>query len=159
MQKSQLILSAEQLAPPPPIAGQLLSSKSDYIAQCLSQSLATHPELNSLIGEGNFDLMESYHRHHIHNLSAISELFDAKSFVENTIWDLRTHLARGFQPQYWSTMFPEAENYILSELDTQLSQYVAAMYEWLIDNLNHLVPLCSEEISFYEALSPLKDKE
>lgn len=152
MDKTGLKKSAAALREASPQAASAFGSVVEACAADLTQSMKLVPHLESLVGEGNLEVMETNHVNHFRYMSATCALFDPESFVETVLWVLRTYRARGFSVRYWDVMLPKAMEILGSRLIPSDYEEIRPLYEWLLDNIKVFAQLSETELSVYEQM-------
>lgn len=152
MDKTGLTTSAAALAEASPQAASAFEGVVDACAADLTRSMKLVPHLESLIGEGNLEVMETNHGNHFRYMSSACALFDPRSFVETVLWVLRTYRARGFSLRYWDVMLPKAMEILRTHLAPADYEEIKPFYEWLRGNIHIFAQLSETELSLYEQM-------
>ncbi len=137
------------------VSPQAASAFTDVVETCatdLNRSMRLVPDLESLIGEGNLDVMETNHVNHFKYMSSTCALFDPRSFVETVLWVQRTYRARGFSLRYWDVMLPKAMDVLRTHLGPSDFDEIRPFYEWLRSNIQIFAQLSETELSVYEQM-------
>jgi len=159
MDKLTLIKSASGLKEVSPQAAAQFESVVESCAAALTQSMKLVPELDSLIGEGNLEVMETNHGNHFRYMNATTALYDPLSFVETVLWVLRTYQARGFSVRYWEFMLPRASDILSRHLDPAHYEEIKPFYDWLHGNVPAFARLGEKESSVYEQMGVAHEHE
>ncbi len=152
MPRQELIRSAEKIALPSARAAAELDRDSAGCAAELTAAMLAHPGIDTLVGQGNAEMMEVNHQNQFRYLASLALLFDAVSLVETVLWVFRTYRARGFQVAYWDRMLPEARRVLARRMDPDLARQFDPLYDWLTQNVNSFASLSDQEPSFHENL-------
>jgi hypothetical protein len=157
MDKTALITSAASLREVSPETAAAFESMAESCAAALTSALHRHADLDSVIGPGNQDVMETNHLNHFKYMASTTALFDPASFVETVLWVVRTYRARGFSLVYWEVMLPLAADIVRTTLQPRPFEEIAPFYRWLSDHVAHIALLGETEVSAYEMLGGLHD--
>jgi hypothetical protein len=157
MDKTDLIVSAAGLREVSPQTATAFDSAAETCAAALTAALHQQPNLDSIIGPGNQDVMETNHLNHFKYMASTTALFDPASFVETVLWVVRTYRARGFSLVYWEVMLPLAADIVRTTLQPLSFEEIAPFYRWLSDHVAHIALLGETEVSAYETLGGLHD--
>lgn len=152
MDKTGLTTSAAALTEVSPQAASAFTDVVEACAADLTRSMKLVPHLESLIGEGNLEVMETNHGNHFRYMSSACALFDPRSFVETVLWVLRTYRARGFSLRYWDVMLPKALEVLRTHLAPSDYEEIKPFYEWLRGNIQIFAHLSETELSVYEQM-------
>lgn len=152
MDKTGLITSAAALKEVSPQAAAAFTDVVEACATDLTRSMRLVPDLERLIGEGNFEVMETNHGNHFRYMSSACALFDPQSFVETVLWVLRTYRARGFSLLYWDVMLPKALDVLRTHLAPPDYEEIRPFYAWLSGNIEVFAQLSETELSVYEQM-------
>ena len=159
MDKPALMKSASALKEVSPQAAAQFERVVESCAAALTQAMKLVPELDSLVGEGNLEVMETNHGNHFRYMNATTSLFDPISFVETILWVLRTYRARGFSVRYWEFMLPRASDILSRHLDPAHYEEIKPFYDWLGGNVPAVARLGEKESSVYEQMGVAHEHE
>lgn len=157
MNKTDLIVSAAGLREVSPQTATAFDSAAETCAAALTAALHQQPDLDSVIGPGNQDVMATNHHNHFKYMASTTALFDPASFVETVLWVVRTYRARGFSLAYWHVMLPLATDIVRTTLPPRHFEEIAPFYRWLAGHVDLIARLGETENSVYETLGGLHD--
>ena len=155
MDKHDMVKSASILKPPSVLAAKALGGVVDICAAELTSSLTRRKDLDSLIGPGNVNLVETNHINHFRYIASLAALYDPLSFVEIVIWVFRTYRAHGFAVDYWEIMLPEAKTALRKHLDPSVAVEIEPFHDWLLAHIADFKILSDEGESLFESMSSL----
>lgn len=143
---SRLVAAAARLPLPSHDQVQRFLALAQGLAEELTRNLSALPDLEDrLIGQGNRRMMAENHGNHFRFLSAYLANPDPADLVNTAQWAMRTYIAHGFRPDYWRYMLPAAAEILSQRLPSDMSGAILPYYNFLSDNLEHLLPAPGEK--------------
>jgi hypothetical protein len=142
--------SAGQLRPVNDFAAKAYADNGMAMAAAVTNMLMQHEDIERIIGQGNAATMAENHRRHAEFISGMLENFRSELFVETLVWVFRTYRARGFAKQYWVLQLKAWRDTISANLEAEHARQVDEIYVWMLENLDDLYELSSQEITAWE---------
>ncbi len=132
MTKSELLQSAAALKPPSEKSSAEYLEKSEFLAAEMNRVMAKRPDLDSLIGAGNINMMEDNHRNHARFMSSVFVCFSSETLVETVLWVYRAYRSHGFRLTYWPAQLDEWTNLYKIHLSSDTFSEIYPFYHWMI---------------------------
>ncbi len=146
MEKKQLLESAEKLNQVSEKTSTEYLEKSDLLISKMNALMLERPDLNSLIGENNTNMMKDNHANHVRFIASILKNHNSEVLVHTVLWVFRAYRSHGFTSNYWAAQL-NAWIIILKEVLTPESYLeVYPCYEWMQVNIPLFVLLSDEKL-------------
>lgn len=141
MKKDTLLASAQQLKQPAQAHAHAYAEQAEALAAMVTAQLLARPDLETLIGPGNEEMMADNHRNHARFLSSVFQCYRPEVLVETVLWVYRAYRAHGFHLTYWPA---QLDCWVKCMRETLPAASVAELYpfyEWLLINQAAFVEL------------------
>jgi hypothetical protein len=152
MEKKQLLESAEKLNQVSEKTSTEYLEKSDLLISKMNALMLERPDLNSLIGENNTNMMKDNHANHVRFIASILKNYNSEVLVHTVLWVFRAYRSHAFTSNYWAAQL-NAWIIILKEVLTPESYLeVYPCYEWMQVNIPLFVLLSDEKLDAENSL-------
>ncbi|WP_035243993.1 hypothetical protein [Desulfonatronovibrio hydrogenovorans] len=134
MNRQELIERAARITPPSIKSASEYGEKSQIMAAELNMIMSARPDLDSLIGKNNRDMMEDNHRNHARFISSLILDYRPDVLVDTVIWVFRAYRAHGFKLTYWPAQLDIWVNVLKKHLSQDAYQEIYPIYDFMIVN-------------------------
>ena len=132
MNKEQLLATAEELPKvPSEVLGEYAERREQMVGM-INEIMLGRPDIMSLVGENNLDVMKDNHANHARFVAAILQKPDAQTLVETCLWVFRAYRSRGFHSTYWSAQLNTWVDVLKKTLTPSAAAAVYPLYHWFI---------------------------
>lgn len=121
--------------------------KSSDLTSKMNATFLERPDLTSLIGENNIDMMKDNHANHARFMASIFKFYNPDVLLETVLWVFKAYRSHGFNDQYWSAQLSTWMELLKVELSTSSFKEVLPYYEWMQTNIAIFVRLSDESLS------------
>lgn len=141
MTQQQLLDSLTRIAAPS------LASVDEYAAAMammidqVDRTLLARPDLQTLIGGGNTEMMRTNHRNHAEFMVAFSRVYDPPVLIGVVVWVLQTYQAHGFSIGYWPVQLEAWRSAVATSVTPRAVAEIDPIYRWLLDHLPDIATL------------------
>ena len=133
--KKRLLESARQLNQP---AGEIVeefSLKYSEMAEKGNQILLKRPDLDKLIGEGNWGMARDNNRNFARFMESMFLNYNPEVFTETVFWVFRAYRSHGFQTTYWAANLNIWMEMLEEDLSPEAFRGLEPFYNWIIVNI------------------------
>ncbi|MCK6615719.1 MAG: hypothetical protein HRU80_09445 [Ignavibacteriales bacterium] len=131
MTRNDFITGAESLKPISAEALAEYEKKSDILIVLINNHMQSRPDLYTLIGKDNLQMMFSNHTNHVRFMTAIMKNFNPRILVETILWVLRTYKSHGFSISYWPAQISSWITILQAELSSNAVKEILPFYQWI----------------------------
>ncbi len=135
MDKSHLLKTAEQLQQVSAQSASEFCSKRDHLIDLMNQKMLARPDLISMVGEGNVEMMKDNHANHARFLESIFKLQQADVLVDTVLWVFRAYRSRNFASTYWAAQLNTWIEIYRKELSPECFTEIYPYYNWMQINI------------------------
>ena len=135
MDKSHLLKTAEQLQQVSALSASEFCSKRDHLIDLMNQKMLARPDLISMVGEGNVEMMKDNHANHARFLESIFKLQQADVLVDTVLWVFRAYRSRNFASTYWAAQLNTWIEIYRKELSPECFTEIYPYYNWMQINI------------------------
>ncbi len=144
MSREKLIQAASQIRHPSRETAAEYAAKSELLAAEMNRVFSKRPDLESLIGPGNLNMMQENHRNHTRFIAALLMDFQPEVLVETLLWVFRAYRSHGFRLAYWPTQLEIWVQILKDNLQSESFNAVYPVYGFMIANLQLIAGLSEE---------------
>lgn len=134
MNKEELVKKAGAIPPPTRDTALEYTARSEQLAAEINRLFSSRPDLESLIGPGNLNMMQENHRNHTRFMSALLMDFQPEALVETVLWVFRAYRSHGFQLTYWPAQLDAWVQILKKNLHPESFTAVYPIYHFMIIN-------------------------
>ncbi|MGM0652516.1 MAG: cobalamin B12-binding domain-containing protein [Bacillota bacterium] len=135
----QLSRSLDKILPVPFSSAREYRESQEHLAEDVNASMTGNPDIKILIGENPFSLMFDNHANHAAFMSNIFIINDSQLLLKIILWAYRTYHARGFTYNYFPAAMKAWIVAVNKYLDAEKSKPIISVYNWIIENHEHLI--------------------
>ena len=153
MDKEFVLKSARQLNIVSEAAAAEYNKKADYLILRINTLMLERPDIESLVGKNNLEMMKDNHSNHVRFIASILKNYNAEVLVETILWGFRAYRSHGFNSNYWDAQL-KTWIIILKEIMTPESyNEIYRIYEWMQINIPLFVTLSDEKLEISDSLN------
>jgi hypothetical protein len=145
--KDKLLTSAQKLIPPSETLREEFTAKIDMLVATGNKTIAARPDLDKLIGAGNYEMAENNNSNFARFMDSMFVEYDPATLVETVLWVFRAYRSHGFLTTYWAANLDTWLKMLEKELSEESFTAIAPFYTWLIVNIPIFVKLTDEALS------------
>lgn len=146
MSKQLLFQSASELKQPGEAALHEFSNKTDELLHTINERFKQRPDLNLMIGAGNFEMMVNNHHNHLRFMASVFSHYQPEVLVETVLWVFRAYRSHGFKLSYWPAQLDTWVDIFKSHLSPECYHEIYPFYNWMIVNNPLFAKLSDEEL-------------
>lgn len=139
MDRNELINSAAKLSPLTDNAATEYKEKCETLIGLINQKMLSRPDLDSLVGVNNKQMMKDNHANHARFMSSIMVNYDPNVMVDTVLWVFNAYQNHGFHSQYWSAQLNTWLEIYKEELSENTYKEVFPFYNWMQINIPQFV--------------------
>lgn len=134
MKKNMLLQSASVLKQPSEAALLEFNTRIDELLSAINERFKQRPDLNLLIGAGNYEMMVNNHHNHLRFMASLFSHYQPEVFVETVLWVFRAYRSHGFRLSYWPAQLDTWVDIFRTQLSSECFEEVYPFYNWMIVN-------------------------
>ncbi len=146
MDRNYLIETASQLKKMSDKSIEEYVQKSDYLIAKMNLLMMEKPDIKTLVGENNLEMMKDNHANHVRFMASIFKNYHPDQFVETVLWVFRAYRSHGFTTLYWDSQMNTWINLFKETLSPECFQEVFPFYEWIQQNIPIFVKVSDEQL-------------
>jgi hypothetical protein len=146
MDKEYLIKSAEKLNQVSEKTANEYQNKRDILISKINEIMLSRPDLESLIGIENINMMKDNHANHVRFISSIIKNFEPEILVETVLWVFRAYRSHGFSTNYWASQLNSWIEILKTHLSDNAYNEILPFYEWMQVNIPLFAKLSDDEL-------------
>ncbi len=133
--KAQLLETASALEAPPAPAVEEFNKKHEQLAAMGNLIMNQRPDLEKLVGEGNWSMAEDNNRNFARFMASLFIEYNPEIFLNTVLWVFRAYRSHGFQTLYWAANLNIWMHILKKELTPESFTALFPFYNWLIVNI------------------------
>ena len=146
MDKNDLLETARQLKQVSVTSADEYHQKTEQLISKMNKLMAERPDIESLVGANNIDMMKDNHANHVRFIASILKNHDPEVLVETVLWVFRAYRSHGFTTNYWAAQL-NSWIIILKDILTKVClAEVYPYYEWMQINIPIFVKVSDEKL-------------
>ncbi|KPA09496.1 hypothetical protein MHK_010328 [Candidatus Magnetomorum sp. HK-1] len=124
-----------------------LSEKMDLLLAEMNEIMCKRPDVKSLVGEDNIQMMKDNHANHLRFVYSLLKQYNKKVLVDTVCWVYRSYRSRGFHVNYWAAQINTWIEIFKKHLSNTTYEAISPLYEWFSITIPHFSNLSDEELS------------
>ena len=152
MDKNLLLDRAGKLLQVSLNSAQEYQQKADRLITKMNERMLERPDIESLVGKNNIDMMKDNHANHIRFIASILKNQNADVLVETVLWVFRAYRSHGFTTNYWAAQLNTWMIILKEELSPVCFNEVYPYYEWMQINIPIFVKISDENLEASNSL-------
>ncbi len=153
MDKAFILKSANKLQQVSPKAAEEYQRKADVLVAEMNLLMLERPEIESLVGVNNLNMMKDNHANHARFMISVFLNYNAEVLVDTVLWVFRAYRSHGFSTNYWSSQLSTWIPLLKDVLSEETGKEVTPYYEWMLINIPIFVKLSDEKLEAPDALN------
>ncbi len=146
MDKKTLLDTARQLKQVSPEAANEYHQKAEQLTTTMNAAMTNRPDLQSLVGENNIEMMKDNHANHVRFIGSILKNHNPEVLVDTVLWVFRAYRSHGFTTNYWAAQLNTWITVMKDVLTPECFAGVYPYYEWMQVNIPIFVKVSDEEL-------------
>lgn len=146
MDKNLLLDKAGKLLQVSLNSAEEYQQKADRLITVMNEKMLERPDLQSLVGKNNIDMMKDNHANHVRFIASILKNQNADVLVETVLWVFRAYRSHGFTTNYWAAQLNTWMIILKEELSPACFNEVYPYYEWMQINIPAFVKISDENL-------------
>ncbi|HBE87753.1 MAG TPA: hypothetical protein DDW67_01235 [Elusimicrobia bacterium] len=134
MDRNTLVLALKDIRIPPEAAEEY-GRKAAKMAGAVTERLLARPDLESLIGKNNSEMMKDNHANHARFIESMLRNFDAETMTDTVLWVFRAYRSHGFHDSYWAAQLNQWHAVLRENLSDNTLRAVLPLYDWMQVNI------------------------
>lgn len=135
MNKDYLLQTATLLTQVSQGSVEEFSSKRDQLVSLMNQTMLMRPDLPSMVGDSNIEMMKDNHANHVRFLESIFKQHQPEVLVDTVLWVFRAYRSRNFASTYWAAQLNTWIEIYRKELSPECFSEVYPYYNWMQINI------------------------
>lgn len=152
MDKNLLLDRAGKLLQVSLNSAQEYQQKADRLITKMNERMLERPDIESLVGKNNIDMMKDNHANHVRFIASILKNQNADVLVETVLWVFRAYRSHGFTTNYWAAQLNTWMIILKEELSPVCFNEVYPYYEWMQINIPIFVKISDENLEASNSL-------
>jgi len=152
MDKDYLLETAHQLKQVSLKTADEYYQKAEQLTTKMNEQMLERPDINSLVGANNINMMKDNHANHVRFIASILKNYNADVLVDTVLWVFRAYRSHGFTSNYWAAQLNTWIIIVKEVLTPECFADVYPYYEWMQVNIPVFVKVSDEKL---EALNSL----
>jgi len=152
MDKNFLLHKASQLQEVSSSSCEEYAQKAEQFVGLMNQIMINKPDIKTLIGENNLDMMKDNHANHVRFMISVFKNYNPEVFVETVLWVFRAYRSHGFSTNYWAAQLNAWFSIIKEQLSHKAYSEIAPFYEWIQVNIPLFFKLSDEKLDSSKSL-------
>ena len=152
MDKNLLLDRAGKLLQVSLNSAQEYQQKADRLITEMNERMLERPDIESLVGKNNIDMMKDNHANHVRFIASILKNQNADVLVETVLWVFRAYRSHGFTTNYWAAQLNTWMIILKEELSPVCFNEVYPYYEWMQINIPIFVKISDENLEASNSL-------
>ncbi|MBK1735342.1 hypothetical protein CKO15_08610 [Halorhodospira abdelmalekii] len=141
MTREELIEQAGALTQPGAAHVREYEACREIMVAELNRLMNGRPDIEQLIGAGNFDMMCDNHQHHALFMGSLLIDYKPEAFVNTVIWVLKSYRAHGFSLRYWDVQLEAWLGLLQRHLSAEAYAAIHPFYAFILSHQPHLARL------------------
>lgn len=146
MDKNFLIESAGRLANVSFQTADEYHRERDQLIALMNGEMLKRPDVESLVGQNNIDMMKDNHANHVRFIASILKYPNPEVLVETILWVFRAYRSHGFTTNYWAAQLNTWIGVLKEVLSNECYNEVYPYYEWMQTTIPLFVKISGEEM-------------
>lgn len=152
MDKNLLLDRAGELLQVSLNSAEEYQQKADRLITEMNERMLERPDIESLVGKNNIDMMKDNHANHVRFIASILKNQNADVLVETVLWVFRAYRSHGFTTNYWAAQLNTWMIILKEELSPECFNEVYPYYEWMQINIPIFVKVSDENLEASKSL-------
>lgn len=145
MNLEDLIRTTESLKKPSEATNTEFHAHIDSVAEELNRIMGARPDIDTLVGPGNVQMMENNSRNFLRFMGSVFENPDGQVLAHTSVWAVRAYRSHGFQILYWPANIDTTIQILKRTLSEPAFHEVYPFFAWLVVHLPTLTELSEGE--------------
>ncbi len=146
MDKNFLLESAGQLKQVSVKTTEEYHQKTDKLITEMNILMLERPDIESLVGKNNINMMKDNHANHVRFIASILKNYNHEVLVDTVLWVFRAYRSHGFTTNYWAAQLNTWIIVIKEVLTPESFVETYPYYEWMQVNIPLFVKLSDEKL-------------
>ncbi len=146
MDKNELLTTAKLLEQVSIKTAEEYNQKSDLLISKINFMMLERPDIESLVGMDNINMMKDNHSNHVRFIASILRNNHPDVLVETVLWVFRAYRSHGFTTNYWAAQLNSWIIVLKEILSTDCYAEIYPYYEWMQVNIPIFVKVSNEEL-------------
>ena len=145
MDKILLLESAQKLKQVSFATADEYHQNSEHLIAKMNTIMSERPDVESLVGANNLNMMKDNHFNHAQFISSILKYHNSNVLVDNVLWVFRAYRSHGFTVNYWTVQLNTWITVLKEALTPECFAEVYPYYNWLQINIPIFAKLSDEK--------------
>lgn len=146
MDKNFLLESAGQLKQVSVKTAEEYHQKTDKLITEMNILMLKRPDIESLVGKNNINMMKDNHANHVRFIASILKNYNHEVLVDTVLWVFRAYRSHGFTTNYWAAQLNTWIIVIKEVLTPESFVETYPYYEWMQVNIPIFVKVSDEKL-------------
>lgn len=146
MDKKFLLETAQQLKQVSVKTADEYHQKAEQLIAKMNALILERPDIESLVGANNINMMKDNHSNHVRFISSILKNHNSEVLVDTVLWVFRAYRSHGFTTNYWAAQLNTWIIIIKEVLTRDCFVEVYPYYEWMQINIPIFVKVSDEKL-------------
>ena len=120
--------------------------KADQLIAKMNSMMLERPDLESLVGANNINMMKDNHANHVRFIASILKNHNPDVLVDTVLWVFRAYRSHGFTTNYWAAQLNSWIIILKNMLSPECFTEVYPYYEWMQVNIPIFVKVSDEKL-------------
>ena len=152
MDKNFLLETAGQLKQVSVKTAEEYHQKTDKLITEMNTLILERPDIESLVGTNNINMMKDNHANHVRFIASILKNYNHDVLVDTVLWVFRAYRSHGFTTNYWAAQLNTWIIVIKEVLTSESFDETYPYYEWMQVNIPLFVKLSDEKLEAQDSL-------
>ena len=148
MNIDELLIKAKELPVMSSAATIAYKEQTPAMTKYVDEKLSTMPEIHSLIGNSDMQVLYDNHKHHAAFIGTVLSLSSYELLCKTIPWVYRSYHNHKFSYDYFPFELRAWKDAIDKYIDSNLATEIKKIYDWMIDNHELFIELSLTELTY-----------
>jgi len=146
MDKKNLIEVAPDLTTVSQVHIEEFLEKMEILVAEMNDTMCKRPDIYSLVGEDNIQMMKDNHANHMRFVYSLLENYDKQVLVDTVSWVYRSYRSRGFHMNYWAAQINTWIDLLRKHLSESAFAEIFPLYRWFSISVPHFSNISDDDL-------------